>query len=67
MALHGADLFDYIANREERIIRANAVWQAIREGWLKPQISQIFSLEDAIAAHQLIEDCNNMGKILLKI
>jgi NADPH2:quinone reductase len=65
--LHGADLFDYIANREERIMRANAVWQAIREEWLKPQISQIFSLEDAIAAHQLIEDRNNMGKILLKI
>ncbi|NJO44104.1 MAG: quinone oxidoreductase [Cyanobacteria bacterium CRU_2_1] len=65
--IHGADLFDYIANREERIMRANAVWQAISEGWLTPQISQVFALEDAIAAHHLIEDRNNMGKILLKI
>jgi NADPH2:quinone reductase len=60
-------LFDYINNREERIMRANAVWAGIAAGWLKPQISQVFALEDAIAAHQLIEDRNNMGKILLKI
>jgi N-ethylmaleimide reductase len=65
--VHGADLFDYINNREERIMRANAVWEGIAAGWLKPQISQVFALEDAIAAHQLIEDRNNMGKILLKI
>ncbi len=65
--VHGADLFDYIANREERIMRAKAVWEAIAAGWLKPQISQVFALEDAISAHRLIEDRNNMGKILLKI
>jgi NADPH2:quinone reductase len=66
-AVHGADLFDYIANRPERIMRAEAVWEAIAAGWLKPQISQVFALEEAIAAHQLIEDRNNMGKILLKV
>ncbi|BAZ06181.1 quinone oxidoreductase family protein [Calothrix sp. NIES-3974] len=65
--VHGADLFDYIANREERIMRANAVWDAIAAGWLKPQISQVFALEETIAAHRLIEDRNNMGKILLKM
>ena len=65
--VHGADLFDYIANRGERIMRASAVWEAIAAGWLKPQISQVFALEDAIPAHRLIEDRNNMGKILLKI
>lgn len=65
--VHGADLFNYIANREERIMRAKAVWEAIAAGWLKPQISQVFALQDAISAHRLIEDRNNMGKILLKI
>lgn len=65
--IHGADLFDYIATREERIMRANSVWQAIAEGWLTPQISQVFALEDAIVAHHLMEDRSNMGKILLKI
>ncbi len=65
--VHGADLFDYINNRQERIMRANAVWEAIAAGWLQPQISQVFVLDDAIEAHQLIEDRNNMGKILLKI
>lgn len=35
--------------------------RSIEEGWLKPQISQIFPLEDAIAAHQLLENRNNMG------
>jgi len=65
--VHGADLFDYIANRQERMMRANAVWEAITAGWLKPQISQVFALEDAIAAHHFIEDRNNMGKILLKL
>ncbi len=65
--VHGADLFDYIANRQERIMRANAVWEAIAGNWLKPQVSQVFMLEDANTAHRLIEDRNNMGKILLKI
>lgn len=65
--VHGADLFDYINNPQERIMRANAVWEAIAAGWLQPQISQVFALEDAIEAHQLIEDRNNIGKILLKI
>ncbi|MDJ0593227.1 MAG: zinc-binding dehydrogenase [Pleurocapsa sp. MO_226.B13] len=41
--------------------------RSIEEGWLKPQISRVFPLEDAIAAHQLLENRNNMGKILLKI
>jgi NADPH2:quinone reductase len=65
--IHGADLFDFIASREERIMRANAVWDALEAGWLKPQISKVFALEEAIDAHRLIEDRNNMGKILLKI
>ncbi|MDX8504788.1 quinone oxidoreductase family protein [Mesorhizobium captivum] len=66
-AIHGCDLFDYIVDPKERRMRAAAVWQAIREGWLTPQISGVYSLGDAAAAQDQLIDRSNVGKIVIKI
>lgn len=66
-AIHGTDLFDYIADPVERRMRANAVWQALREGWLTPQISAVFPLAQAAQAQDRLIDRDNVGKILIKI
>lgn len=43
------------------------VWPAIAAGRCKPVIHQVFALEDAAAAHQLMESSTHIGKIMLEV
>lgn len=42
------------------------VWPLLGET-IHPVVSQVFALEDARLAHQLLESGDNMGKILLEV
>ncbi|NQV55110.1 MAG: NAD(P)H-quinone oxidoreductase [Rhodospirillales bacterium] len=41
------------------------VWPLIEAGSIKPQIYQTLPLEQAAAAHQILEDGDNIGKVVL--
>ena len=43
------------------------VWPLLEEGTVAPVIDRVFSLEDAPAAHALMESSAHIGKIMLKI
>ena len=61
----GGSLFNYLLNRQELLMRANAVLEGIQEGWLKLNISETFPLANAKAAHVKLEDRSSVGKLLL--
>ncbi|MEO5903646.1 MAG: quinone oxidoreductase [Gemmatimonadaceae bacterium] len=56
----------YVATRNDLLLRANAVLDAVASGKLKVRIEQTFPLSDAGAAHALLESRKTAGKILLK-
>lgn len=62
----GGTLFNYILTREELMMRANAVLEGVKAGWLKLRIDQVLPLEKASEAHQRLEGRQSIGKILLK-
>ena len=43
------------------------VWPMFEQGRLKPAIYRVFPLEDAAAAHALMESSQHMGKIMLAV
>lgn len=43
------------------------IWPFLRDGKIRPQIYQTFPLEKAMDAHNLLEDGNHIGKIVLEI
>ncbi|MNU01884.1 hypothetical protein D3C72_2454130 [compost metagenome] len=43
------------------------VWPLIEEGHIKPVIYQTFPLEQAAAAHALMESSAHTGKIMLQV
>jgi NADPH2:quinone reductase len=43
------------------------VWPLIEQGKVKPVIHQVFALEDAPAAHRLMESSLHIGKIMLAV
>jgi NADPH:quinone reductase len=43
------------------------VWPHVEAGRLKPIIDRTFPLAEAIAAHQLMESGDHVGKIVLTI
>lgn len=43
------------------------VWPAVENGELRPQMDQIFPLEEAALAHARIESGSHIGKIVLKV
>jgi NADPH2:quinone reductase len=63
----GGNLMNYLTSREELLRRADAVMNGIKEGWLKNNISRIFSLDEAAEAQHLLESRHSTGKIILKI
>lgn len=56
------DLEDALAHQGE-ILRLGGEWMS--EGKLKVKVSRILELEDAPAAHQLIEEGHTLGKLVL--
>jgi NADPH2:quinone reductase len=43
------------------------IWPLIESGKIKPVIDRTFSLEEAGAAHTLMESSTHVGKIMLKM
>ncbi len=66
LTVSGGSLFNYLLNKEELHMRANAVIEGILQGWLNLRIDEVFPLEDAAKAHQKLEDRKTSGKVLLK-
>ena len=58
-------LAHYSADREERELRARAVFDAIRAGTLEIRIDREFPLSDAAEAHRALEGRATTGKLLL--
>jgi NADPH2:quinone reductase len=52
--------------RIARELRAR-VWPLLEAGKIKPVIYQVFPLEEAAAAHALMESGEHVGKIMLKV
>ena len=67
ITISGGALFNYTANREEMLGRANDLFKAMREGWLKLRIEHTFPLAQAPEAHRLLEGRQTVGKLILKI
>lgn len=65
LTVSGGSLFNYILSKEEMLVRANAVIQGIKEGWLKFKIDSIYPLEQASEAQRKLEDRGTSGKVLL--
>jgi NADPH2:quinone reductase len=58
-------LKDYVAERSELETGAKAMFEAIRQGILKPDIQKEFKLEDAANAHEALEGRKLTGTIVL--
>jgi NADPH2:quinone reductase len=43
------------------------IWPLLESGKIKPIIHRIFPLEQAAAAHELMESSAHIGKIVLKL
>jgi NADPH:quinone reductase len=61
----GLMFFDFVASRAELLRRADAVFDALRRGWIRPDIAEVFPLAEAAKAHARFEDPRRTGKILL--
>lgn len=61
----GGSLFNYLLDRDELLMRAHDVTNAIKAGWLKLNIYKEFPLEDAAKAQQELEGRKSTGKIIL--
>lgn len=65
LSVSGGDLFNFILDREELLFRAQAVIEGIQNGWLKFYIENAYPLKEAPKAHQMLENRNTVGKLLL--
>ena len=63
--LAGADLFDYIRDRDDLLRRSAAVFDGVRRGFLKRKTVTTLPLADAAKAHRMLEDRGNIGKLVL--
>jgi NADPH:quinone reductase-like Zn-dependent oxidoreductase len=45
----------------------HAVWPLIEAGEVRPIIDRVFPLEEAAAAHRLVESSDHIGKVLLRV
>ena len=59
-------LTHYVATRNDLLLRANAVFDAVASGDLKVRIETTLPLAQAAEAHALLESRTTAGKILLK-
>lgn len=67
LTVSGGSLGNYILNRDEMLNRAQSVIKGIQEGWLKLKIDKVIPLEKAAEAHQLLENRQTIGKVVLSI
>ncbi len=67
ITLCGGGLMNYLSSREELLKRANQVVEGVTEGWLKLNVSHVFTLDQAPEAQRLLETRQTTGKLLLTI
>ncbi|MBP1962714.1 quinone oxidoreductase family protein [Paenibacillus aceris] len=63
--LTGGDLWNHVTSLANRIERAEALFQALRDGIIQMEGITSFPLKDGAEAHRLIESRQSTGKILL--
>lgn len=63
--LAGGTLFNFLNTHEEILMRANAVFKGIKEGWLSLKVDYMYPLQDAAKAQQMLEGRNTVGKVVL--
>ncbi|MGF6175601.1 quinone oxidoreductase family protein [Ensifer sp. 4252] len=63
--LVGGDLWDFLTDRQQRLSRAERLFQALRDGVIEPPRIETFALSDGAAAHARLEDRRFSGKIVL--
>jgi NADPH2:quinone reductase len=61
----GAGLADYIAERDELLARAKAVYDAVGNGTIHVRIHQRYPLAEAARAHRDLESRQTMGSSVL--
>jgi putative PIG3 family NAD(P)H quinone oxidoreductase len=66
-SIHGATLRARPAEQKARIVAGTEafVWPMIESGDVRPVIDQVLPLDQAAAAHRLIEAGDNIGKVVL--
>lgn len=55
---------------EKRAIRDDLVaevWPLIENGQLAPVINRVFTLDEVVEAHRLMESSNHIGKIVMRV
>jgi len=63
--LTGGDLWSYLTNEEERVKRANHLFNLIENGNIKIKAPTIFKLSEGKKAHDFLESGKSSSKILL--
>jgi len=64
-SLSGGNLFDFIAQRDDLLRRAQALFEGIQAGWLTLKAETVLPLAKAAEAHRLLESRRSTGKLLL--
>jgi NADPH:quinone reductase len=67
LTVSGGSLQNYLRTPEELMKRANGVIAGIRAGWLKLNIGRVLPLAEASLAHELLENRNSEGKLILSV
>ena len=65
ITVSGGSLFNFLDTREELLMRANAVLQGIKEGWLNLKVEHVLPLPEVSKAHEMLENRKTTGKIIL--
>lgn len=63
--LTGGDLWNHVTTRANRIERADALFEEIRQGRLRIEEPKLFTLAEGAEAHRLLESRISTGKILM--
>jgi NADPH:quinone reductase len=66
LTISGGSLFNYLNSREELMMRANDVMKGMKQGWLKLKYDHVLPLQEAGKAHQMLENRQTTGKIILQ-
>jgi NADPH2:quinone reductase len=65
--LCGGDGYNWAETRQEIESRMGAVYDGYRNGYLKPNITEVASLEDAPRIHHALESRRSTGKFVLEV
>jgi NADPH2:quinone reductase len=60
-------LFDYKASRMELVLSGNEVFDLVKRGIFNVQINNQYRMEDAVEAHQNLQDRRTAGSSIFKL